>query len=168
MMQTSYEFDPCTLDGSEHDEDGVTLDNWKPRDKDNNLTKSQWRQVQNGCNYNQEPGLDEIKKINMYLGKKYPDHQIMDMFGIGAETLLAIKRGCYDPIDGISLDNQSKIYKEFARIQKKLDKTIDALKFIADNGFGKDDTVKRMMLKTIIGVRKSKPEEEREEDDEIY
>ena len=93
----------------------ITLDNWKPSTQKKHIQKSEWREKQNNGDFNQSPGIDELYKINMYLKKKYPDSEIMDVFGITSETLVAIKRNCYDPIDGISLDNQSKIYKEFLR-----------------------------------------------------
>jgi len=119
MGDLSYEFDVCSVDGSDKE---VTLDEWKPSVKDNSIQKSEWRKNQNNGDYDQQPGLDELKKINMYLKKDYPDSQIMDTFGISSETLVAIKRGCYDPIEGISLDNQIKIYKEFSRLNQKIGK----------------------------------------------
>jgi len=112
MSETSYDFDPCTLDNSQDDEE-ITLDNWKPRTKSNEIIQSEWRQKQIGNNFNQEPGMDELKKIEMYLKKKKSDSDIMKTFGINAETLVAIKKNKYCPIDGISMDNLSKIYSEF-------------------------------------------------------
>lgn len=162
-MPTSYEFDPCTLDGSDK-EDEVTLDNWKPTERKPSLQKSQWRQDQNNGHCNLEPGIDELAKINMYVKKKYADSEIMSVFGINSETLVAIKRGCYSPVDGISLDNQSKIYKEFARIDKKLSTFLDAFKFIADNLFTDKESSKRLALQTILGVNKKKKKEEDEEE----
>jgi hypothetical protein len=167
-MAASYEFDPCTVDGSDVEE--TTIDNWKPSAVNAHVPKSEWRQKQNDGNYNQQPGIDELKKIKMFLKRKYPDHQIMDSFGIACETLVAIKKGCYDPISGISLDNQSKIYKEFNRIEKRLDKLFEAFKFLADNALADnafdshDASVKRMSLKEIIGVpTKQKKQSDEEE-----
>ncbi len=162
MSSRSYEFDPCSIDGSDKE---VTLDNWKPTVRTESIPKSEWRKVQNAGNYNQQPGIDELKKINMYLKRKYPDHQIMDSFGISSETLVAIKRDCYGPVDGISLDNQSKIYKEFTRLDKKIDRFLEAFKFLADNFIDSKDSAKRMAFKTIIGDSKKRKKEENDEEE---
>lgn len=121
MTEESYEFDPCSIDGSDQEEEVETMDNWKPSIKQPKIVASQWRQDQIAGNYNQQPGLDELNKIHMYLKKKASDADIMHAFGINAETLIAIKKEKYDPIDGISLDNQSKIYKEFKRLEEKIE-----------------------------------------------
>src|SRR6185369_10416128 len=93
IMEQSYNFDPCTLDDSQDDE--VTLDNWKPTPKNDGIIQSEWRQKQIGNNFNQQPGIDELKKIDMYLKKKKSDADIMRAFGINAETLVAIKKNKY-------------------------------------------------------------------------
>jgi hypothetical protein len=162
-MSNSYYFDPCSVDGSDQDE--VSLDNWRPSAKSKTVPKSQWRQEQIDGNYNQQPGLDELKKIHMYLKKKYPDHQIMDAFGISSETLVAIKRDCYSPVDGISLDNQSKIYKKFNQLDKKIEKIIEALQLLTEV-FAPKDTVKRMAFKTLVGKQKRVSSKEKARDDE--
>lgn len=108
----------------------VTFVNWKPSQKKPNIVQSQWRKEQIGNNYNQQPGLDGIRKIQSYLKKKVPDAEIMQAFGISAETLIAIKLDKYDPVSGISLDNQSKIYKEFKIINDKLESLTGAINFI--------------------------------------
>ncbi len=113
------------------------------------LHKSEWRAEQNKGDYKQEPGIDDLYKINMHLKKKFPDHEIMEVFGITSETLVAIKRNCYDPVDGISLDNQSKIYKEFERVNKKLHKIKLALKYLADNHLNEEHG---MMIKKLLGM----------------
>lgn len=165
MMSASYEFDPCSIDGSDKE---VTLDSWTPTVKEVGVPKSEWRQKQNDGNQNQQPGIDELKKINMFLKRKYPDHQIMDAFGITSETLVAIKRECFSPVTGISLDNQSKIYKEFTSIDKKLDRVFEALKFLVDNVFSTKDSAKRMAFKTLISTpKKSKKANLDEDDDEV-
>lgn len=124
-----YDFDPCTLDDSQYDEDEeVTLDNWKPTPKSDGIIQSKWRKKQIGNNFNQEPGLDELKKIKIHLKNKKSDSDIMQTFGINAETLVAIKRNKYCPVDGISLDNLSKIYAEF----KVLENAISRLQHSSD------------------------------------
>lgn len=145
-METSYEFDPCTLDN----ENQVGIYQWTPRPKEERVPKSEWRKQQNNGDYNQQPGIDELRKIKFYLKRKFPDNQIMDSFGISAETLVAIKKDKYSPIDGIALDNQSKIYKEFTNIERRIDFIFDALKFIADNAFPSEDNVKRLAFKKLI------------------
>ena len=127
MGERSYEFDPCSVDGSDKEEP-VTLDNWKPKAKKKVIVQSEWRKNQIGDNFNQQPGIDELKKIYMFLKKKASDAEIMQTFGIAAETLVAIKKDKYSPVDGISLDNQSKIYKEF----KALTEQIAGLKRMVD------------------------------------
>jgi hypothetical protein len=155
-MTHSYHRDDC---------DTVTLDNWAPSEKVSAVPKSQWRQEQNKGDFNQHPGLDELRKINKYLKKGYPDHQIMESFGITSETLVAIKRECYSPVTGISLDNQSKIYKEFARIDKKLDRVFAAFKLLSDNVFDSKDTAKRLLFKTLISPPKKKNQHTTDEEE---
>jgi hypothetical protein len=128
--ETSYEFDPCSIDGSDKEE--VTLDNWKPTKYEPKIIASNWRQEAIGTNFNQEPGIDELKKIRMYLKKKASDSDIMKAFGINAETLVAIKKDKYDPVEGISLDNQSKIYKEFKRLENRIDSLFNGIDHIAE------------------------------------
>lgn len=132
MSEESYEFDPCTLDGSDVEEgDNVKMDDWKPSVQQPKIVASKWRQEQIGTNYNQQPGIDELKKILMYINKKASDAEIMNAFGITADTLIAIKKDKYDPVDGISLDNQSKIYKEFKRLEDKIDGLLRGLNHMA-------------------------------------
>ncbi len=119
MSERSYEFDPCEIDGSDK-EDDVTLDSWKPSVKKKVIVQSEWRKNQIGDNFNQQPGIDELKKIYSFLNKKASDADIMKTFGITAETLVAIKKDKYSPVDGISLDNQSKIYKEFKSLTDQI------------------------------------------------
>lgn len=128
MGQEYYEFDPSSIDGSDLDGDDLNIDNWRPSVQKKSIVQSKWRKEQIGTNFNQEPGIDELKKIHGYLNKKAPDAEIMKAFGITAETLIAIKKHKYDPVDGISLDNQSKIYKEFDSMANK----IDAVKRVVD------------------------------------
>ncbi len=121
MGERSYEFDPCEVDGS-NQEEPESLDNWKPSLKKKAIVQSEWRKNQIGDNFNQQPGIDELKKIYMFLNKKASDAEIMQTFGITAEMLVAIKKEKYDPVDGISLDSQSKIYKEFENLGKQISK----------------------------------------------
>ena len=131
MSEASYEFDPCSIDGSDQEEP-VTLDNWKPSNEKPLIVASQWRQDAIGTNFNQQPGLDELNKIHMYLKKKASDSDIMKAFGITCETLVAIKKDKYDPVDGISLDNQSKIYKEFKRLEERIESLLRGINHIAE------------------------------------
>ena len=153
MSIATYEFDPCKIDGSDKE---VTLDNWKPSAKTKNAPNSEWRQKQNDGKYNLQPGIDDLKKIMMYLKRKYPDHEIMNVFGISCETLVAIKRNCYSPIEGISLDNQSKIYNEFTHLDKKLEIVMNALIFLSENIFSLKDSAKCKSFKAIISTEKKK------------
>ncbi len=134
-MKNFYDFDPCTIDGSDEIEDEITLDNWKPTPKNNKLIQSKWRKEQIGNKFNQEPGLDDLNKINMYLKKKYPDSEIMHVFGITAETLVAIKNERYCPVDGISMDNLSKIHAEFNRLDRGFTKVRRGIEYLANTLF---------------------------------
>lgn len=129
------------------------------------IHRSKWRQEKIDGHYNQQPGLDELKKIHGYLKKKFPDHQIMEVFGITSETLVAIKRDCYSPVEGISLDNQSKIYRKFDRIDKKLEKIFEAMQLLTDV-FGPCETTRRMMFKTLVAKIKRGPNKTKEKNDE--
>ncbi len=133
MIEESYEFDPCTIDGSDKSTDGFqSIDDWKPTITKRRIPRSQWREEANQGMFDLKPGLNDISKIEGFIKKKYDDYDIMEVFGINAETLIAIKRGCYDPIDGISLDNQSKIYREFKKVERELQKIKYELTLIAD------------------------------------
>lgn len=126
MTQGSYEFDPCSVDGSDEVEDSeeeVTLDSWKPSPKKDILREpSKWRQEQNSKGYGfMNPGLDEIKKIRHYLRNKRSDLEIMDTFAINADTLFAIKNNRFDAVDGI-IDNQTDIlFKTTALHERRID-----------------------------------------------
>ncbi len=132
MNGQSYEFNPCSIDGSDQEEKKITLDNWKITAHHLKLVSSKWRQDSIGTDFNQQPGIDEIRKIQMYLKKKAPDFDIMKAFGITADTLIAIKKDKYDPVEGISLDNQSKIYREFRNIELKIESFLRGLNYIAE------------------------------------
>lgn len=155
MIEASYEFDPCSVDGSDQEE-SITLDNWKPTAQKPKIVPSKWREEQIGNNFNQEPGIDELHKINMYLKKNAPDSEIMKAFGVNAETLIAIKKGKYDPVDGISLDNQSKIYREFKRIEDKIASLLRGLNHIAKIMFI-DKEEHNEYKKALKKPRKAKP-----------
>lgn len=159
-MQDSYEFDPCALDGSDQDDDFVSIDDWKPKPKKERVPKSDWRQLQNAGRCNVQPGIDDIRKIKYYLKKSMPDVEIMDVFGIDAATLLAIKRDKYCPIDGIALDNQSKIYNEFRKIEKTCDKIFDALDYLGEHMLV-PGTLESMSFRTMIGFQAIKDRQEK-------
>jgi hypothetical protein len=165
MGNRSYEFDPCSIDGSDKEE--VTLDSWKPNSKKPEIVQSEWRKNQIADNNNQQPGLDDLKKIQMFLSQKKSDGEIMKVFGITAEMLVAIKKDKYSPVDGISLDNQSKIYKEFTRLETKILLLETALNFIADTIFF-DKEAKKEFLKATKKATKGKklPKKCRDEEEE--
>ncbi len=153
----------------------ITLDNWKPTTKINTMVKSQWRKEANGDHFDQKPGLDEIRKIKTHIKKSKKDYEIMEAFGIDCETLIAIKKDKYHPIDGISMDNLSKIYKAFGLIEKKITNLYQALNMLSDNAFDDKQTAQRMLFKSLIKVAKKKTitqddfedDEEFDDEDEI-
>lgn len=141
---------------SDKEEEPVTLDNWKPTEHKPKIIASQWRQDAIGTNFNQQPGLDELNKIHMYLKKKASDSDIMKAFGINAETLVAIKKDKYDPVDGISLDNQSKIYKEFKRLEDRMDSLLRGIDYISECMFSSKKD-KAAYKKSFKKPRKASP-----------
>jgi hypothetical protein len=166
MGNRSYEFDPCSIDGS--DKEGVTLDNWKPNTMKPEIVQSEWRKNQIADNNNQQPGLDDLKKIKMFLSQKKSDAEIMKVFGITAEMLVAIKKDKYSPVDGISLDNQSKIYKEFTRLETKILLLEAAINYIAEAIFFDKDSKKEFLkatqkAKKVKKIPKKCQDEEEEE-----
>jgi len=156
MSEASYEFDPCSIDDSDKEEEPITLDNWKPTEHKPKIVASQWRQDSIGTNFNQQPGFDELQKIHMYLKKKASDSDIMKAFGISAETLIAIKKEKYDPVDGISLDNQSKIYIEFKRLEDRIDSLLRGIDYIAECMFSSKKD-KAAYKKSFKKPKKAKP-----------
>ena len=128
-------------------DENITLDNWKPEVSINKLVKSQWRKEANHGNYDMRPGLDEIRKIKMHIKKGKFDHEIMEAFGIDCDTLVAIKKDKYHPVDGISMDNLSKIYKGFKEIENKITNLYQALNMLAEsNAFSEEKTAKRILF----------------------
>jgi len=105
------------------DED-ITLDNWKPIEKEERIIQSQWRKDRIGNDFNQQPGVDDLRKIKFHIKNKRTDYEIMKAFGVSAETLVAIKNNRYSPTDGIALDDKTKIYNEFLLVHKKFDEKI--------------------------------------------
>lgn len=109
---------------------GDTLDDWKPSIKKSvkEIVQSQWRKNQIAKNFNQRPGTDEVKKIKTYLKNgKGGDSEIMRVFGINAETLIAIKKGNYHPVDGILPERSLSRYQ-----LERLETLEKAVKFISD------------------------------------
>lgn len=133
MKEKSYEFDPCELDGSNlENEENITLDNWQPSEKKKKLIQSEWRKNSIGKDFNQEPGIDDLKKINLYIKQKYSDSQIMNFFGINAETLIAIKQHRYSPFDGIQLDTYEKIHNEIKLMNDKIKYLQNGLDYLSN------------------------------------
>jgi hypothetical protein len=154
MSEGSYEFDPCSIDGS--DKERSTLDSWKPTEHKPVIVASKWREQQIGDNFNQQPGIDELQKIHRYLKKKASDSDIMKAFGITAETLVAIKKDKYDPVEGISLDNQSKIYREFKRLEERIESLFRGIHYIGDCLYTDDLSQDLFKLSFKKPVKKSK------------
>lgn len=161
MEKDFYEFDPCALDGSDVDEYGTeyenTLDTWKPTIKKPTIVQSAWRKEQIGNDFNQQPSIDDLRKIQMYLKKDVSDAEVMKVFGITAETIVAIKKDKYCPVDGIKLDNLSKIYKHFDYLEKKIHYLTRANNYISKLLFIDD-----ISMKKFINYCEKKPTEKSE------
>jgi DNA-binding Xre family transcriptional regulator len=146
MKEEFYEFDPCEIDESydeEEDENENSLDNWKPVLVRKQIVQSKWRKDQIKDNANQQPNLDDIRKIHMHLNKDVPDSEIMQVFGISCETLVAIKKDKYCPVDGIKFDTLSKIYKHFDFLERKLKYLSRANNYISKLIFMDDISLKK-------------------------
>lgn len=100
----------------------ISMEQWEPAKKEEKIVQSQWRKNQVNENYERQPCLDDLRKINVFIKKKIPDHEIMRTFGINSDVMIAIKRKKYCPVEGIKLDNLCKIYIEFEKISKKINK----------------------------------------------
>jgi hypothetical protein len=137
-----YEFDLCTIDGSDTD-NKTTIDNWRPAEKSSKIIQSEWRKIQIGTNYNQQPGGDDVRKIIGYIKKRYADTEIMRAFGISAETLIAIKSNRYCPIDGIALSDLDKIHNEFNKFKKDIRNLLYAVEYISKSLFIDETELKK-------------------------
>jgi hypothetical protein len=167
MVEESYEFDPCTIDGSDESTEGFqSIDDWRPTVHKRRIPRSQWREVANQGRFDLKPGIDELRKIEGYIRKKFDDYDIMEVFGINAETLIAIKHGNYDPLDGISLDNQSKIYREFKKVERDLQKISYALTMVADMLKPGHTSISLDHFKMTIGYDAIKKKERQQRDAE--
>lgn len=154
MINKSYEFDPCSIDDS-NDEEEITLDNWKPTHQQPKIIQSKWRKEQIGENLNQEPSLDDIKKISFYIKKKIPDVEIMQTFGINSDTLVAIKRHRYSPTEGISYDTFCEIPFGFARIEDEVSYLRRGLEYISKVLFIQEED-KKMFIQYCENKNKPK------------
>jgi len=134
MSNDYYEFDPCSLDKMDIEEE-LTLDTWQPRRKEPTIIQSEWRKQQIGTNFNQHPGIDDLQKIEKYLKKKTPDSKIMETFGITCETLSAIKQNRYCPADGIAFDDFTKVFNAFRNMESREQKLRRGLEYISKQLF---------------------------------
>jgi hypothetical protein len=129
MKDGMYEFDPEIFDADTED-DFESIDNWKPSEKSKKLITSEWRKNRIGNDFNQQPDLDDLIKIKSFLKKGYPDFEIMENFGINSEVLSAIKKNNYCAVEGIKLDNLTKIFNEFKKIENSISKNNLSIKYI--------------------------------------
>ncbi len=132
---------------------GDTLDSWKPSEKppENVIVQSEWRKNQIGKNFNQRPGIDEVKKIKASLKTgKGGDSEIMRVFGINAETLIAIKKGNYHPVDGIIPERSLSRYQ-----LERLETLEKAVKFMSEVLFI-DDLAMAQFLEATGHTEKAK------------
>ena len=102
--------------------DEISIDDWKPNIPEKKLVQSKWRKETIGDNYNQDVGLDELRKINVAIKKKFTDHEILKAYGITAETLVRIKEGKLNPETGnmrgkLDMDNN---FDEMLAMRKKI------------------------------------------------
>ena len=84
-----------------------------------------------------------MRKIHSHLVNNVPDSGIMDAFGINCETLIAIKKDKYCPVEGIKLDTLDKIYKHFDFTEKKLAYLYRANKYLSKLLFMDDISLKK-------------------------
>ena len=98
-------------------EEEVSIWDWKPTEKKERIIQSQWRKEHIGDNFNQHVDIDDLRKIERYISRKLPDFEIMQNFGINAQTLVAIKEKRYCPFEGIENSNLSKITDQFTKLK---------------------------------------------------
>lgn len=97
------------------EQDQISIDTWKPTITPSHIIQSDWRKKEIGDNFDGRPSLDDLLKIRKHLKRLVPDYQIMQTFGISANTLMAIKRDKYCPVDGILTDNFMTQLEEFKK-----------------------------------------------------
>jgi hypothetical protein len=153
-------------------DDEVTLDTWKPSTPEKKLIPSKWRQEQMGNNYNQDVGGDELKKIKSALNKKFPDHEIMQAYGISAQTLVDIKEGRINPHAGITrgtlntvneFDEINSILKKISAVQARLYGINCAFRELAKILYGDKDQQKeflKLLEKKRINAKKEPKDDE--------
>lgn len=116
-------------------EENITLENWQPTLQKSQLIPSKWRLKIVKNNPNQHPDKNELLKIRRYIKRRVSDCEIMTAFGLSAETMIAIKKNNYDPIEGVGMDSQYKIIREFKEINFKIEALYRGMHFIASKIF---------------------------------
>lgn len=86
----------------------ITLDSFECKPKYRHVPDSEWRKDRNNESFDLLPGLDDLRKIKRYINQEYPDCEIMQVFGLNADTFLAIKYEFYCPVQGILEEYRSR------------------------------------------------------------
>jgi hypothetical protein len=100
----------------------VTLDNWKPPYRPKQfMPKSNWRKFVVEDYNPGRPGLDDLRKIRLYLKKGASRTDIMQAFNIKRTVLAHIICDLYCPVDGC-IESPNERRRRLARIKAHLDK----------------------------------------------
>jgi hypothetical protein len=120
-MIEAYEFDPCSIDGSDKP-DVVTIDNWKPAEKkDKFRARSDWRKESNKIGGKNDIGRNDLQKIKAYIKNDVSDASIKKTFNITSEVLYAIRKNKFCVIEGIIEDDIDVLKREMKAVKTKLD-----------------------------------------------
>lgn len=148
----------------------ATLDNWKPNFPEKKLVQSDWRKQQNKNDFNQEVGRDELKKIKLAIKNKFPDHEIMQTYGISAETLVRVKENKINPELGemrgtLNYDSESKdinaLFKKVNKLQDSLYGIKYALKELSKILFSEEEYQKEFLK--LMNKKPEKPKKIKKE-----
>lgn len=113
-----------------------SIEDWRPSViKRRTVPISAWRQAQIAGNYNQKVGARDLKKIQGFIKRGAPEFEILESFGISAETLIAIKKNRYEAGTGIVDDRVEFVLEDIKPLLKKAHKYRKALDSIAVNLF---------------------------------
>jgi hypothetical protein len=144
-----------------NDDENTSIDDWKPRKKYKGLCMSEWRELQNNGDFDRNPSLDDLRKIKSHLNKNCPDADILKMYGINAETLIAIKRNYFCPVDGIKNDFETKFFNKYKYLEESIRKIKNSLDFLGDHIF-EDEKIRKNFRKKA-GIIYRSPEKDKAE-----
>ena len=95
----------------------ATLDEWHPSPKNNAFRiPSKWRIKQAA----RMPGLDDVRKICVYIRNGVNEDEIMKVFKIKQKTLNEIRENRYDPVSSFAKEVRTVSNNKKGRCGKKI------------------------------------------------